>query len=183
MKLIPFEGYSPALQPALQLQGTLRIEEHRRLVLQFQWNPEFPLRGIPRSTSTPGGRSHDLWKTTCFEAFVLLPAPAPPSASTSEGAYLEINVAPDGRWNAYAFEQYRTPAPPREAPDWKLLELACRPGSLRAVLECGPENLKGGRVGITAVIEDETGQLSYWALAHAAAKPDFHDVRSFVLEL
>ena len=29
--------------------------------------------------------------------------------------------------------------------------------------------------GLSAVIEDDAGALSYWALHHAKAKPDFHD--------
>jgi hypothetical protein len=35
-------------------------------------------------------------------------------------------------------------------------------------------------LGVTAVIEDHAGRLSYWALAHASEKPDFHRVESFV---
>jgi hypothetical protein len=33
---------------------------------------------------------------------------------------------------------------------------------------------------LTAVIEDQAGGLSYWALAHASEKPDFHRPESFV---
>jgi hypothetical protein len=39
------------------------------------------------------------------------------------------------------------------------------------------------RVGLSAVIEANDGTLSYWALKHPAAKPDFHHPDSFVLEL
>ena len=35
----------------------------------------------------------------------------------------------------------------------------------------------------TAVIEEEGGVLSYWALAHPADKPDFHDPACFAAEL
>lgn len=38
-------------------------------------------------------------------------------------------------------------------------------------------------VGLTAVIEDHDGQVSYWALAHRAEKPDFHSAAGFVLEI
>jgi hypothetical protein len=37
--------------------------------------------------------------------------------------------------------------------------------------------------GIAAIIEDEHGTLSYWALAHAAGEPDFHDPATFTLAL
>ena len=39
------------------------------------------------------------------------------------------------------------------------------------------------RVGLTAVVEDVEGRISYWALAHPGEKPDFHHPDSFVLEL
>ena len=38
-------------------------------------------------------------------------------------------------------------------------------------------------LSFTAVIEDTDGRLSYWALAHAPGKPDFHHAHAFALEL
>ena len=38
-------------------------------------------------------------------------------------------------------------------------------------------------LALSAVIEAEDGQKSYWALAHPSDKPDFHHPQSFVLEL
>jgi hypothetical protein len=37
------------------------------------------------------------------------------------------------------------------------------------------------RVALAAVLEDEHGALSYWALAHAPGRPDFHHAAGFVL--
>jgi hypothetical protein len=39
------------------------------------------------------------------------------------------------------------------------------------------------RVALAAVIENDTGELSYWALQHAPGKPDFHHPDGFTLEL
>ncbi len=39
------------------------------------------------------------------------------------------------------------------------------------------------RLALSAVIEETDGRLSYWALAHPAAKPDFHHAEAFVLSL
>ena len=39
------------------------------------------------------------------------------------------------------------------------------------------------RLGLTAVVEDRTQGLSYWALKHAAEKPDFHRAESFQVAL
>ena len=36
---------------------------------------------------------------------------------------------------------------------------------------------------LTAVVEDDRGSLSYWALRHAPGNPDFHDPDAFALEL
>ncbi|HTO59214.1 MAG TPA: hypothetical protein VMJ74_15545 [Pseudomonadales bacterium] len=38
-------------------------------------------------------------------------------------------------------------------------------------------------VGLSAVVEDARGGLSYWALHHPSARPDFHDRDSFVLSV
>jgi hypothetical protein len=39
------------------------------------------------------------------------------------------------------------------------------------------------QMSLTAVIEETNGRKSYWALAHAAGKPDFHHKDGFILEL
>ena len=38
-------------------------------------------------------------------------------------------------------------------------------------------------VGLSAVIEEQGGVLSYWALRHPPGKPDFHHRDSFAMEL
>jgi hypothetical protein len=39
------------------------------------------------------------------------------------------------------------------------------------------------RLGLSAVIEEASGRLSYWALTHPPGKPDFHHSDCFALEL
>ncbi|MEB3264615.1 MAG: hypothetical protein VKJ66_09615 [Synechococcus sp.] len=39
------------------------------------------------------------------------------------------------------------------------------------------------RIGVTAVLEDRRGGISYWALAHTGPEPDFHRRDSFLLRL
>jgi hypothetical protein len=39
------------------------------------------------------------------------------------------------------------------------------------------------RLGLSAVIEENDGTISYWALKHLPGKPDFHHPDSFALEL
>ncbi|MBS0394966.1 MAG: DOMON-like domain-containing protein [Proteobacteria bacterium] len=121
-------------------------------------------------------RTDGLWRHTCFEAFV---------ARAGAPAYAEFNYAPSGEWAAYAFDGYREAAPsPRLAAPairaWRgegRLELAAltEPGAWPA----------GARleVGLAAVLELRSGALGYFALAHPAPRPDFHDRRGFALAL
>ena len=39
------------------------------------------------------------------------------------------------------------------------------------------------RLGLSAVIEEADGRVSYWALAHPAPKPDFHHAGTLALQL
>ena len=123
-------------------------------------------------------RTDGLWQHTCFEAFVRA-APGP--------SYYEFNFAPSTKWAAYRFDSYRSGmrVAEIEAP-----AIEVRSGldtyTLRASLELGrlpdlpPEAL--WRLGLSALIEDQSGGKSYWALAHPPGKPDFHHADSFALE-
>ncbi|HXQ12877.1 MAG TPA: DOMON-like domain-containing protein [Caulobacteraceae bacterium] len=122
-------------------------------------------------------RTDDLWKRTCFEAFVL-PGPG--------DAYVEFNFASSGRWATYRFDRYRegmrdavdvVPAPIAVTKDAARLELAV--SAALPDLAAAPV----WRLGLTAVIEEADGHVSYWALAHPRPQPEFHDPAGFVLEL
>jgi hypothetical protein len=39
------------------------------------------------------------------------------------------------------------------------------------------------RIALAAVIEDDNGRLSYWALRHSPGKPDFHHPDGFALKV
>ena len=49
--------------------------------------------------------------------------------------------------------------------------------ALEAAVECAGLDA-GSSLGLSAVIE-ERGRTSYWALGHAAGRPDFHDRTCF----
>ena len=109
-------------------------------------------------------RADELWRHTCFEAFVRTPG---------EDGYLELNFAPSTLWAAYRFDAYR--AGMRDA---DLAPRVARTGDgVEAVLTLPFET--PWRMGATAVIEETDGRISYWALAHAPDKPDFHHPDSF----
>jgi hypothetical protein len=112
-------------------------------------------------------RADNLWKTTCFEAFVGL----------GGEAYLEFNFSPSGEWAAYRFDRCREGM--RDEPcdvevwleggeRWIAVEAAVKAASLEPGLV----------LGLSAVI-DERESKSYWALSHPNGPPDFHDRTCF----
>jgi hypothetical protein len=122
-------------------------------------------------------RTDDLWKRTCFEAFVL-PGPGE--------AYVELNLAPSGRWATYHFDRYREGM--RDALDVvpSPLEVTTDASGFRLSVTVALTDLAAApvwRLGLTAVIEEEGGRVSHWAIAHPRPQPDFHDAGGFVLEL
>jgi hypothetical protein len=138
---------------------------------------------IERIVLPPRGaaqRAERLWQHTCFEAFL---------ARSDARAYCELNFSPSGEWAAYGFSAYRD--------GMSLLsldhgpEIAVSTSDDRLALEAtvGPDimlALPGTaslHLALSAVIEEERGRLSYWALAHPAERPDFHHPGGFVLPL
>lgn len=92
-------------------------------------------------------------------------------------------------WAAYAFSNYREGgALTDEALDPRI---AVRRFSDRLELDASIslERLSARYLnsvlilGLSAVIEDADGALSYWALKHPTAKPDFHYRQAFALRL
>jgi hypothetical protein len=129
----------------------------------------------------PGGpvRTDLLWQHSCFEAFL---------RADGNDSYHEFNFAPSGAWAAYRFAERRRGG---SAPDVAEPSIECRRDgesfvmTVALALDALPE--LAARValhaGLAAVIEDARGVLSYWALAHGATQPDFHDPATFRLRL
>lgn len=138
---------------------------------QAAWRLRYELTGdlarlrIPepaaRSAATDG-----LWRHTCFEAFV---------GAHDGPAYREFNFSPSGQWAAYAFSAERVrdaTAPALPAP-----RLRCMRDAHALTLDAWVADdvlPVDAPLGLSAVIEARDGTLSYWALHHPAARPDFH---------
>jgi len=132
-------------------------------------------------------RADGLWHHTCIEAFIK-EFPQTDSVlkteSVLDGGYYEFNFSPSTAWAAYHFTDYRQGM---EAADLiESVEIAVRQGAgwleLRAIVNLGGLLLpKQGtlRLGLSAVIKESNGTLSYWAYAHPEDKPDFHHADSF----
>jgi|SRR5215472_11615411 len=129
---------------------------------------------------TAAERSEELWRHTCFEAFV----------GTAPGAaYYELNFAPSTQWAAYRFGGYRSGmrvATEIGAPTIEV-QAASACYTLQATLDLdglsGLPRDAGWRLGLAAVTEDTGGRMSYWALAHPPGKADFHHFDCFAHEL
>lgn len=118
------------------------------------------------------GRADDLWKATCFELFV-----------RKEGgeAYSEFNFSPSEQWAAYDFTDYR------EGMNERAMErppvITPRKGGNQLIfdvaLRCDALPSGDLAINLTAVLEEEGGVKSYWAISHRQDKPDFHDASCF----
>lgn len=143
------------------LRARWRIEGSRRLVV-----PAFAGKG----------RADELWRTTCFELFL--------KPLGGEG-YCEINLSPSERWNAYDFDRYREGM--RERPFPREPECTMRQGSTFAIFDAALPAaglpLSDCAMGLSAVIEEAGGAISYWALGHGEGRPDFHAPACFAAAL
>ncbi|HEX8402888.1 MAG TPA: GIY-YIG nuclease family protein [Allosphingosinicella sp.] len=150
--------------------------EGTELLLQFSVSGPVDLIVLPPTAGTPERRD-ELWRHTCFEAFVR------PALSS---AYFELNLAPTADWALYHFDAPRTgmASPTASAP---AVSVEATPDllTLRASIDFAGllSPAIPWELNLTAVLEDHSGQKSYWALAHPPGPPDFHHPDCFVLHL
>ncbi len=118
-------------------------------------------------------RTDGLWRSTCVELFVRGPG----------SAYHEFNFAPSTEWAAYRFsgrregmERLELDTPPR-------IRVSDEAAAL--IVSVQLEELGDGplTVGLSAVVAEKDGTISYWALKHPPGAADFHDPACFALAL
>jgi hypothetical protein len=181
--LVPHPDFPSAISRA-----EVEVDRPASGLLQLRYHVHGPVDAlvVPRPDRMPARRD-ELWKTTCFEAFV----------REGEGAgYCELNFAPSGDWAAYRFLGYREAmadaqvSEPRIA--WREVGDAL-PGGIGVIawLEAhvaldaaaGVPLDQPWQLALTAVIEERSGARSYWSAAHPDGKPDFHAAANFVVRL
>jgi hypothetical protein len=169
-----------ALHPDSRCDAVTGIEvgvtrEHAKLVLAYVVTGR--IGDLRLAAVTAPARTDELWKHTCFEAFV---------RAAQDTAYHEFNFAPSTQWAAYRFGGYRegmTMATEIFAPGIALHSNSER-YTLRATLALDRATADAVlHLALSAVIEETNGRKSYWALAHPPGKPDFHHPDGFALEL
>ncbi len=118
-----------------------------------------------------------LWRHTCFETFI---------SAASDSAYWEFNFSPSGEWARYFFSSYRNPLPSGEEESPPTITTNRTNDCLQVkVILSLPRTLIGQplQLALSAIIEEQNGRLSYWALQHPSGKPDFHHAEAFALAI
>jgi hypothetical protein len=131
---------------------------------------------LRRPPAAAPARADELWRHTCFEAIV----------RASGDAYYEFNFAPSTQWAAYRFAGYRNAMRVASEVGAPYFDVQSNDAGfeLQVALDLSNLPLDGPwRLGLSAVIEEASGRLSYWALTHPPGKPDFHHSDCFALEL
>ena len=162
--------------PPLGVSGVeARIIGQDKKWLRVRWRVEGSQQLIVPAFAGKG-RTDQLWETTCFELYL---------KPMGGEAYCELNLSPSERWNAYDFDGYRLGM--RERPFPREPECTIRQGSTFAIFDAAipvaglPD--QDCAMGLSAILEEQGGVKSYWALAHAEGKPDFHAPACFAVAL
>jgi hypothetical protein len=170
--LLPFarssEGPVRALvaSAAREGEGTLR----------FRYLLDADLSALRVPPARQARQADELWKYTCFEAFI---------ASRGD-EYFELNFSPSTEWAAYSFTSYRKGMAPLALPSPPRIDVTRSAAQLVVEARIDTRGFLADtthRIALSAVIEDDSGRITYWALKHAPDKPDFHHVAGFILEV
>lgn len=170
--LIPFDQ---ATAPKIQIEAELN-QNSESLFISYRMRQGIPLinlgNGTPKKERVIG-----LWEKTCFELFI----------KNQSGQYIEFNFSPTFEWNCFYFGKKgdvlgQCPSMQMPVTDILLSEDHFLHFSV-IKKEYFPEGFFDNKeeldVGITAVIKDKLGSISYWALSHADNRPNFHHFDSF----
>lgn len=161
----------------IHIEVEIALPHADRLVLSYTMTGAMSeIRMPPVMTAA---RSDELWRHTCFEAFV---------RGSSRPEYYEFNFAPSTQWAAYRFSGYRSGMSVAAEANAPSIEVQPDHNSYKLQASLDLDRLSAlprdavWRLGLSAVIEDASGCLSYWALKHPSGKPDFHHIDSFAHE-
>jgi hypothetical protein len=158
--------------PNITIAGTIQRQNNQ---LQIQYRIQGDTSAIlwPQVTNSPS-RRFALWEQTCLELFIAQPDTKP---------YWEVNLSPSGDWNIYHLMDYRQNLTEESA--YERLKIATDDWSLSVSLDLNAIVAPTApiQLSITAVIQTQNTDYSYWAIAHTGQEPDFHRRESFVLQL
>ena len=175
---IALEPHPDAAAPNLRIGAEASRPAPGFLELRFTVAGDVGIVRLPAAAAFR--RADELWRHTCFEAFVRAPG---------EAGYLELNFASSGAWAAYRFSDYRAGMIPAEKVGPPALVAAFEGDRFDLTASVDLEPALGlladlpWQIGLAAVIEDRDGAVSHWALRHPPGAPDFHHQHCFAAEL
>jgi len=163
----------PGLDQRIGVTLLLKPDGSLRLAYSIQGPCGFMRIPSPAQPAPPDA----LWRTTCCELFV----------GAGDGAgYREFNFSPSGQWAVYDFSAYRKPVEiPLPCPALAVRS-HCHANRLQLDATLAPAALPAGNLrpcALAVIVEAHDGRLGYWALAHPAGRPDFHQRGGFTLIL
>ncbi|BDA75528.1 hypothetical protein RIVM261_031840 [Rivularia sp. IAM M-261] len=167
----------PSTQAPSNLKITGNIARNENL-LTISYNLLGDIQQVDIASPETPQRKNELWLDTCFEFFL--------GAENSPG-YWEFNLSPAGHWNTYRFDNYRQGMQEETAFTTLPFNVKHNPDSFDLALDIDLTKIisiaQQIEVAITTVIKSTNGDVSYWALSHKGAEPNFHLRESFILEM
>ena len=174
--LIPFPNM-PAATAVNSIEAELNVNEES-IYISFRIRNNLDL--IDLGNGTPNKkRVIKLWEKTCFELFI----------KNEKDQFIEFNFAPNFEWNCFYFDKKggalaeweKMPRPESDI----LLSAEHFFMFVNIRKEFFPEGFFNSNkkqilsAGISSVIKEKIGSLSYWAMTHADVQPNFHHFDSF----
>lgn len=144
------------------------------LSLDYLLEADLDLLQIPKTTSQPQFKE-ELWKTTCFEAFL----------KSSSSAYLEWNFSPSGDYWNQGFVDYRKVDPQFKELTPLLIQVESDQTQnkclrIRSKVPLEDEYVK---LGLASAVHLKNDECLYFSLKHSENRPDFHRADSFLIDL
>jgi len=169
LSLSPFPGTSA---PDIN-KLTVEINRPKPNQLELTYRLAADLDEVALPAASTFGAQDNLWQHTCFELFF---------RAQDDDAYHEYNFSPSNAWNHYSFTSYRqrdmAAAKVAPAMDFQRLQ-----DTLIATVTVPIDIMGPLELSLTAVMEDNQDNITYWATAHAGEAPDFHHPDSFTIAL
>lgn len=168
--LVPFENsQAPAISIATELNTTSDS-------IYISYKLSGALNSIDMGEGNPKhARVLKLWEKTCFELFM----------KDEKNSYIEFNFSPDFEWNCFYFEKKGDALAEYKRMELVKFDILFSNEVVNVIVELQkkmfPDHFFDGKlcVGITSVLKEKSGALSYWALSHHDIRPNFHDFKSF----
>ncbi|MEH2001592.1 MAG: DOMON-like domain-containing protein [Nostoc sp.] len=162
--------------PNLKIAGNIS-RNGNKLAIRYMLEGDLKEIVIAPPSNTPS-RKHELWEDTCFEFFLGI---------KNFARYWEFNLSPGGHWNVYRFDGYRQGMQEETAFENLPFNIQNQTDGLILMLDVDLDKIISAEqaieVGITTVIKDRNGEVTYWALTHQGAEADFHLRDSFIVKL